>query len=100
MHGGLPGAPAQARAHGADGVIRHGEKDDLRVLDDALRIAARAARHAGDRIAAARKREREAWAYSARADEAQPLSRDTRNPDGRARARAPAIRAVHSRCPR
>ena len=76
MHRRLSGAPAQAGADAGDGVIRHGEEHDLGGIDDALRIAARAARNTRNGVAAARKREREAFAYAALADEPQPLSAD------------------------
>ena len=91
--------PLQAFADGSNGVVRHREEHDVGGVEHFLRVAARPARHAGDRIAAAREREREALADAAGADEAQPFSRDKSNPGDRARAAAPAIREGRSPCP-
>ena len=81
-----------------DGIVRHGEENDVGGIHHALRIAALAAGDARYGIAGARKRERETAADAAVADKPQPFSRDRTDPGGRARAAAPAIRATRSRC--
>src|SRR5205085_10156606 len=79
MHGALPFAPPDTFADGSDRVVWHGQENDVGGIDDALRIAARAAGDAGDGVTYAQERERKAPADAALADEAQPLSRDTRD---------------------
>ena len=98
VHRRLAGAPAKRNANRRDGIVGHGEENDVGGIHHVLRIAALAARDAGYGIARARERERQAAADAALADETQPFSRNRNDPGGRARAAAPAIRATRSRC--